>query len=279
MTAMPGGMSGADGRFRVCNLTPGTYRFTSWEPGRSPGPQATMGAHALVPFAIKDEDVTNLRIDLSPGPRLEGEVSLEGPVPADPISARVTIAVIPMLRSTLPGESFYARSELPTSTFSFSGMVPGDYDVRASLNLPGYYIKDVTWAGESVMNRPLHVGAAMEGTPVRVIVASDGATLSATVTDKDGNPQPDMQVLVMPKEISSEAVLQSVMVTGVTDQRGGYHSHTLPPGKYYIVATNEVFDATPESIGRLWRARNHFEEVELTSKGSAQVVLQPVRIQ
>ena len=69
------------------------------------------------------------------------------------------------------------------------------------------------------------------------------------------------------------------MLTGVTDQLGTYHSPTLAPGKYYVVATNEVFDATPESIGRLWRARNHFQEIELAPKGSAQATLQPVTIE
>ncbi len=278
MAGMPGGMSGPDGRFRICNLSPGTYRLAAFESGPARGVLATMGSHAQLPIAISDQDVTNLHVNLGPGPRLEGEVALEGPAPVDPIGFRVNVSLTPMLRSILPGENFFARCDLPSSTFSFSGLVVGDYDVRVSMNGPGYYVKDVTWAGNSALHQPLHVGSAMEGTPLRVTIASDGASLSAAVNDKDGNPQPDMQVLVLPKEITSEADLQATLVTGVTDQLGTYRSHTLAPGKYYVVATNEIFDATPESIGRLWRARNHFQEVELTSKGSAQLSLQPVRI-
>jgi len=37
-------------------------------------------------------------------------------------------------------------------------------------------------------------------------------------------------------------------------------------------------DPTPESIGRLWRSGDRFKEVELPSKGTAQVSLDPVRI-
>ena len=36
--------------------------------------------------------------------------------------------------------------------------------------------------------------------------------------------------------------------------------------------------AAPESIGRLWRARGRFQEVDLAPKGTAQLSLQPVQI-
>ena len=66
---------------------------------------------------------------------------------------------------------------------------------------------------------------------------------------------------------------------GQTNQLGQYTSHPLAPGKYYVAATEESFDATPDSIGRLWRARNRFQEVDLAPNVSAQVQLEPVKIE
>ena len=108
--------------------------------------------------------------------------------------------------------------------------------------------------------------------------ARDGATLSVVAADKDNQPAADMQVLIMPKEIAAKAVLQSALIRGATDQNGRYQSHSLRPGKYYVAATDESFDPTPESISRLWRARNRFTEIELSPSGTAQVTLQPITI-
>ena len=278
MAGMPGGNTGPDGSFRICNLSPGTYRLEAWEGGSGQGLSRTMGNHAFVPISIKDEDIRNLRVNLTPGPNLSGEGVLEGPVPVDSGGLRVNVGLVPMLRSNMVGENFSTRCELPSCTFTFTGLVPGDYEVRASMNAPGYYVKEISWAGNSVRYEPLHAGSAMPAVPLRVTVAGDGATLMAKVSDKDGNPQSDIQVLVLPHDITSEAMLQAAMVRGVTDQTGAYHSHTLAPGPYYILATNDAIDSTPESIRRLWRARNHFQEVDLSPKGSSQVALQPVQI-
>jgi hypothetical protein len=99
------------------------------------------------------------------------------------------------------------------------------------------------------------------------------------VNDKDGNPGVDLRVLVIPGEVRSEGELQARLVQGQTNQAGQYTTQTLPPGKYYVVATQETVDPTPESIGRLWKSRNRYQEVDLPPAGSAQVRLEPGKIE
>jgi hypothetical protein len=53
----------------------------------------------------------------------------------------------------------------------------------------------------------------------------------------------------------------------------------MAPGKYYVMATEDGVDATPESMGTLWRARNRFQEVTLAPGGAAQVKLEPGKIE
>jgi hypothetical protein len=269
----PSGVTGPDGKFRVCDLTPGVYRFTAWQTAGG-----KLGDHAMLPFTITDRDLANSNVTLSPGPTLDGEVLLDGPAPAEPLTVKTNVSLGALLRSGLQGENFYVRSVIP-GTFSFTGLVLSDYGVRVNINAPGFFVKSIDYAGNDLLNEPLHMGAAMEGVPLRVVIARDGATLSVVAADKDNQPAADMQVLIMPKEIAAEAVLQSALIRGATDQNGRYESHSLRPGKYYVAATDESFDPTPESISRLWRARNRFTEIELSASGTAQVTLQPITIE
>jgi hypothetical protein len=141
------------------------------------------------------------------------------------------------------------------------------------------YVKDVTFSGRSVLYEALRPGASMGAGGFRVIIAHDGATLNVQVNDKDGNPAADLQVLVVAGDARSEGELAARLVKGRTNQFGQYTTQTLAPGKYYVVATDESADPTPESIGRLWRSRHRFQEVDLPPAGSAQVKLEPGKIE
>ncbi len=272
--ASPGGTAGADGRFRVCDLTPGSYRLTANDMSSNRG-QPNFG---VMEVTISDRDISGLKIIAFPGLPLEGEVVLDGRPPEKPISTKITVTLGPLLRAQFMGETLSVTSEIPGS-FSFPGLLIDDYVARARLDAPGLYIKDITYGGKSVRHEPLRMGSAMRGSELKVIVGQDGATLSARVTDKDGVPVADANVLTMPGTITSEGMLAATLVSGQTDQLGQYSSSVLAPGKYYVAASREAFDLTPESIGKLWRAHLRFQEVELPPGKSAQVSLEPVSIE
>jgi len=270
MTA-PGAFTGPDGKFRICDLYAGSYRLSVEARDAQPS------FFAAAPVTIADRDLHNVKAAASMGMPLEGEVVWDGEAPADPESAKVSILMQPLLRARNRGEQLDARVTIP-GTFRLDALFLDDYTVRTTLNAPGLYIKDVTYAGRTVRYEPLHWGSAMAGAGLRIVVARDAATLGARVADKDGNPVADMRILVMPAEFRSDGMLAAGLVTGQTDQAGRYTSQPLPPGKYYVAATQAAIDPTPESIGKLWRSRDRFKEVELTPKGTAQVTLEPISL-
>jgi protocatechuate 3,4-dioxygenase beta subunit len=274
--ARAGADTGDDGKFRVCDLYPGTYQLTARETAALDPKQPANCASVLL--AIGDQDIRDLKVALAPGLPLEGEVVWGGPAPEEPADAKVGVLLRSMSRyAPLPGEGMSAEPDIP-GKFALQGLQMEDYAVLARLKAPGLYVKDVTYAGISVRHEPLRLGSAMRGAALRVIVARDGATLSARVADKDHNPLPDMWVTAMPADIKSEAMLAESLVSGRTDQAGQYTSDTLAPGKYYVAASAEPTDRTPESIGKLWRARNRFKEVDLPPNGAAQASLELVTI-
>ncbi|MCC6857592.1 MAG: carboxypeptidase regulatory-like domain-containing protein [Bryobacterales bacterium] len=273
----PGGITDKDGRFRICDLFPGTYRLHADDslPGSRPDRLPVFGA---VEVTVADEDIRDVRVTAAPGLPLEGEVVLEGAQPDKPPAGKVSVWLQPLLRAQYRAESTNTRSDIP-GRFSLPSLLIDDYAALPRLNAPGLYIKDVSYGGRSVRYEPLRMGSAMSGAGLKILVAQDGATLSARVAQKDGAPVADARVLIMPVTVASEGMLAAALVSGKTDQSGQYTSSTLAPGKYYVAASLEEFDPTPESMGRLWRAHHRFQEVELAPKGSAQVNLEPLSIE
>jgi len=134
-------------------------------------------------------------------------------------------------------------------------------------------VKDIEYGGHSILYAPIPVGKATGDGGLRIILGQDGGSISARVTNKDGNPVADCSVALIPAAASSEAILAASMSSGRTDQNGSWQSGIIAPGKYYAVATNDTIDKSPESIGTLWKARTSATEVELTAHGKASVSL------
>jgi hypothetical protein len=137
------------------------------------------------------------------------------------------------------------------------------------------YIKDVTYGGRSMMYQTLRVGSALGGAGLRVILGRDGGSIGTRVADKDGTPVADCTVVILPATASNEAEFATALKTGKTDQAGAWSSPTMPPGKYFALATGETIDRSPETTGKLWKARNRGEEVEIAPSGNASVALTP----
>lgn len=268
---IPNGRTGPDGKYRICGLVPGSYRLSAADSFQGASIQ-----RALAPFEISDRDLHHLDLSVSPGITVPGEVVWDAAGPDTPAEAKLTISVAPLRRGPVANERPGARSDVP-GNFTLTGLLPSEYGgVRVFLNLPGAYVKDVTYSGKSVRYAPISVGGAAGDLGMRVVVARDAGRIAASVADKDGNPLSDYRVAVLPAEVSSEAMAQAAMISGQTDQQGRYKSQAIAPGKYLVLATDDLIDPTPECIDNLWRSRARFQEVELPPGGNVQVSLTPV---
>jgi hypothetical protein len=271
-SAPPGGVTAADGKFRICDLNPGSYRLSVEDANRTAD---SVPAYGAVEFAVVDQDIQGIKILAAPGRTLEAEAAWDGDPPASPVALPLRLLLEPLNGA---GGQRGGQMAIP-GRFTFKGVVSTDYAVLPFSNVPGVYVKDIGYAGRSAMYDPLRMGIGLGGGSLRITMAHNGATLSVAVADKDGNPGADLRVLLFPAEVRSEDMLAARLVQGLTNQAGRYLSQMLPPGKYFVMATEESVDATPESIGRLWSARNQFQAVDLTPGATAQVKLEPGKIE
>jgi hypothetical protein len=266
---------GANGEFRFCNLTPGVYRLMAAQDGMDNG---NLPHFASADISIGDRDVTNVRLSPVAAQRLDGEIVWADGAPDNAPPAKLMLSLQPIARIRFPGESLDVVASIP-GAFTLPALLIDDYALRLPMTEPDLYVKAVQYGGNTVLHSPVRPGSAIAGTALKIVIAHDGATLAVHVTDKDGADVADTRVLIMPAEIASEAALADALVWGQTDQSGRYTSPALPPAKYFVGASQDSIDYSPEAISRLWLSRNRFEQVELGPNSSRQLTLRPVRVE
>jgi len=274
----PSGKTGPDGKFRICDLHPGEYRFTAidWPAGRDALPPF-FGAATL---AITDQDGRDLRIGAMPKTSFRGVVAWDGAAPETPDEVKVSIDLAPMFRSYISGE---LRGPAPTATipgdFSFPEVMIDDYELSVRGVPAGSYVKDITYGGNSILNKLFRPGSAMGEQGMRITIARDGGYIRANVADKDGNPVADTNVTILPDSSLPDPEYAALIVSGQTNQMGRYRSGALPPGKYYVLASAVINDNSPESVAKFRRARTKAKEVEVRPGATVQAELELVTIE
>ena len=272
-----GGTVGSDGKFRICDLRAGNYRLTGYV--GHPSDPNTPPEFGTVDVMITDNDVKKVQVNVNPGLRIPGGVSWEGTPPDFTTPSRVMVNLEPTNRTSLEGEPEYViRSPCP-GEFQFPYVLIDEYYVQAGVNAAGVFVKDILYGTTSVLHTSLRVGSAVGNAEIRVLLAHDGGKISAKVADKDGNPVPDIHVVIMPAEVPSESALSPRMIFGETDQDGNYSYYTaLPPGKYIVLATEQRVDHTVERISKIWQARERGKVVEVGPNATVQVTIEPATI-
>jgi hypothetical protein len=271
-TAIPGGEAGPDGKIRICDLHPGEYELTAahWTPARQYAPDA----FSSTIVTVVDRDLPNVRLSARPRIPVPGEIVWDGAPPEKPVEGEVTIQLRSLTRTIYES----TKCGVP-GQFSFPGLLADEYSVQFRDLPPSLYIKDIAYAGYSILGKPLPAGSAMGGAGLRVIVARDGATVRARVTDKDGNATGNGHVTLLAANAASEVALAAAMHSGQTDQNGIWTSGALAPGKYYAFATHHAIDRSPESIGKVWRSRSQAYELDLAPGVSANIILESREIE
>jgi hypothetical protein len=159
-------------------------------------------------------------------------------------------------------------------SFQLEHVLHDDYAVRIGHLPEGAYVADITYAGLSILNKPLRTGSAMGQAGLRIVLGRDGGRIAVEVADKDGDPVSQATVVIALKEARSEAEFAAALVSGQTDQTGKYLSGAIAPGEYLVMAINSRLDYSPETIGRLWRARASADEIDLAPGQTALVRLE-----
>jgi hypothetical protein len=282
-----GGESGIDGRIRVCDLYPGRFLISAAQPAANTGLTQFAGR---LPVTITNADVSGLRVSTLPPMTLTGEIVWDK-IPAD-ASFKPVIEIRHSPRSLSAPRA--AGTSVP-GEFAFTALSTQDYSLaiyaQAPLGTPSampasMYVKDITYGGSSVLYGSIKPGDA--SSKLRIVVADDAGSISVTVSSLDGMPSVGTTVIILAANARTETELAATLRAGNTDDAGTYRITNVPPGRYYVLATNDpppsqtllpgvrlVIVKTPETLALLLRARASGQLVDVGPRAAVQVRVMP----
>ena len=127
----------------------------------------------------------------------------------------------------------------------------------------------------------------MRDSRLRITIGRDSGSIAVQINGIDGQPAVGTAVIILPESATTDVELANSMRTGTTDESGRFVAMQVPPGKYFVLATDNPpssrilypaildIDKTPENLNLLLRARTRGSFVDVTPSGSVQVPLVP----
>lgn len=264
---VPAGKPAADGVFRICGLAPGDYTLSS----RSERAAASRVAYRDISLAKRDLD--GLLLAPAPAEALDGEVVWDREF-TDPPRIPVQVNLTPLRRFREAGEDLSARLSSP-GAFRIPNVTLDEYAVEVIADSERYYVRDVSYGMDQVQYRPLRVGAGPPGARLRVLLGSDGGTLTVRCVDRQGKAARDATVILVPAWATQEASVAAAYSSGATGVDGFYRSRVLAPGAYSVLATSDPVYPGVDAIAALWRARSGAKTVVVPANGHVEVTVEP----
>src|SRR5262249_48194908 len=159
----------AEGKFRICDLHPGDYLLRVSPPN-----------YAAETITITDRDITGLAVDPPPELIVGGRFVWNDDPPKNPAPFRIAIhGVVSGVDIRAPSADSF---QLPVRN--------ADYVLSVDGIPPDAHLKDIIYAGRSIMNQVFHpFDSAPDG--LRIVLAHNGARISVSAAHSDNNPAAD----------------------------------------------------------------------------------------
>jgi uncharacterized protein (DUF2141 family) len=227
----------AENRFTFTNVAPGAYTLFA-----RPAPGVTGSVWGRTDFVLSGTDQTiAIGVDksLQPG----GHVVFEGSRPAPANLAGIQVTLTPAQTGPLTALGAPTATTDAKGSFSFNGVLPGSYRVRASTTAAAqggvWALRSATVNGRDVLDAPLEVNAG-DAIDATLTFTDRLAEVSGSLTDTSGRAAPDFVVIVF----AADAQMWGPGSRRIAAMRPGLDGHfrfaNLPAGKYLMAAVTDV---------------------------------------
>lgn len=155
-------------------------------------------------------------------------------------------------------------------SFELKNVTGGSYQLlvgASSNNLRDYITKSVNLDGRDVADSGFSVSG---GTSLDIVVSANGGTIEGTVVDSKGKPVAHAAVVDVPS--AEHQIRHDLYQRDTTDELGHFNLRGLNPGKYTVLAFDELEDDVrqPEFL-KSYEGRG--ENVQLNEGARASVVV------
>jgi hypothetical protein len=269
-----GGVSfaGMPGLFSM-RVEPGAYTLTA---------EVTVNAvryGASLPLDVGNRDIDNLTLALEPAFSLPGRVYVEGGA-TDVASELLDEFDLEDLRVFLDSRQIRDRgtgNAQPIDSdgaFEIEDVLAGDYQVRVMVGTYGLYVKRILLESREI---PLADDVEIRRPPVGtldILLSPNGGRIGGTARDRDGNPSPNVQVVLVPQEFSADRNL--LPKTATAGQDGKYSITSIPPGAYRLFAWEYLDSGAYFDPAFVQRFESRGERIRIAENDQLRVDLQVI---
>jgi protocatechuate 3,4-dioxygenase beta subunit len=244
-----GGLTDANGKFRLENVQPGHYAAYMLATG-----EGTSSYSDQTPFDVADGDVTGVEIKVHRGATISGVAVVENNYDPTVASLLQTVSIF-AFSNTKGGAPSFSRSQIGgDGRFSFSGLAPG----KVQINMVGFPTppKGLTLVRTEVdgIEQPegIEVKAGGKVTGVRLVFAYGVGSIRGEVKSEDGTLPAGLTIQVIIRSASGGARPFS----GAVDARGHFVVENIPPGAYEMSVMTFGADRTTATYAPVPRTVN-----------------------
>jgi hypothetical protein len=253
-----------DGRFSLANVPPGRYTL------RARSGQDDIPRFASEPITVGG-DMLDVRVVLEPGATITGTVTIEATTSLPPAITEFragTSAIEP------DGGNINARADRD-GRFAIGGVPAGAHRLRGQAPR-GWMLKSATIGGRDVLDEPVSIGGGETLSDVRLVFSDRLTEINGTVTDARGTAITEWTVAAFSEDPAFWRLQSRHIMTARPDQNGRFQIRGLPPGDYYLAATDPSEPGEWFDPSFLERHRSSAVRVRLSE---GQVRTQDIRLQ
>ena len=261
----PGGRHGqmADprtGRFKMTGVLPGSYVLFAMTGRRDER------LYARLPLEVGGSDIKGAELALSPSLFVRGKMRFEEDAPSGTSLAGASV----MLRASevFPGSRAGRVEE--DGSFEIEA-APGEYVFRVSGLPAGAYLKSARIGDRDALEQGLLLPGGAPSA-IEAVVSLKAGRVSGVVRDGQDQPASGAEVVLIPEE--SQRLREDLFKVTTTDQYGGFAIEGVTPGKYHVVALDEVEGGAYRDPAIVEALVEEAEKVEVEESGQAVLELE-----
>src|SRR5688500_1226388 len=178
-------------------------------------------------------DIGDVVLPMSPAPDVAARISIaESGAKPNLQGVRVRLSRLPVV----PASEFEVLADAAGKLKFDRPMPPGRYSIDVDRrSIPdGCYLQTVKSGGQDISAEEFEILASTE---LDIVISTTAGTIDGSVADREGKPFPGAAVTLIPLDRKFPPLKQS------TDDGGNFKVTGLRPGKYKLLAWEEVDDA------------------------------------
>jgi hypothetical protein len=234
VTLRPSG-GGFSAPFEVSGVLPGFYDWRA-SVNESMPDGTVQPATGIVPFEVRNQDITGIVLDIHPTVQVTGTVTVDGHAPGNN-SARVSLQVEGGSAKRPGYQTLAARVVTANSqdgSFTIPGVGIGRFRVMIGEGLaPDLYVEDVRQGPASVFDSGFDVGVEPPA-GLHVLLRSGAGRIEGVVEDATKKPIVGVSVVLIPSEPRRQN--RTLYRTATSDASGRYTIGGVTPGLYKLFA-------------------------------------------